>query len=222
MADWNELFLDKKNINSVPQQEVYKFIQKLEGIFTERPLSIWDFCCGAGRHTVFIAKMGHRAYGSDISENGIRHTRKWLDNEGLKAELGISDMTEFPWDVLKFHGAICWDALHHNKIANILKAVNVIYDSLVVGGMFMLSLLSTKGGAYGKGEEIEKNTFIRDDSEEAGVPHHYFDEEEIRHLFRKWKIIYLVEQVSNYVEIEPNYHETNPFPYTKWGVIVKK
>lgn len=222
MANWNELFLNKKYINTIPQQEVYKFIKKLEGIFTERPLLIWDLCCGAGRHTVLISKMGHNVYGSDISENGINHTRKWLNSEGLKAELEVSDMTVFPWDGLKFHGVICWDALHHNTIANIKKTVDIIYDNMRDRGMFMVTLLSTKGGAYGKGIEIEENTFVRDDGEEAGVPHHYFDETEIRLLFKEWKIVYLVEQISNYIEIEPNYYETNPFPYTKWGVIVKK
>lgn len=222
MADWNELFLNNKYINVLPQQEIYKFIKKLEVMFAERPLLIWDLCCGAGRHTVLISKMGHSVYGSDISENGINHSRKWLESENLEAELAISDMTVFPWSNLKFHGTICWDALHHNTIANIKKSVDIVYDSMREGGMFMLSLLSTKSGAYGKGVEIEKNTFIREGWEESGVPHHYFDVVEIRDLFRKWKIVCLVEQICEYVEVEPNYHETNPFPYTKWGVIVKK
>lgn len=222
MADWNELFLDNKNINIIPQQEVYKFIKKIEGIFTERPLLIWDLCCGAGRHTILVSKMGHSIYGSDVSVNGINHTRKWLRSENLKAELAVSDMTVFPWNNLKFHGVICWDALHHNNIANIKKAVDIIYDNMIDGGMFMLTLLSTKGGAYGKGVKIEKNTFVRDDGEEAGVPHHYFDEAEIRDLFRRWKIVYLIEQISDYIEVEPNYYETNPFSYTKWEIIVEK
>jgi SAM-dependent methyltransferase len=222
MADWNDLFLNNKYINIIPQQEVYKFIKKIEGIFTERPLLIWDLCCGAGRHTILISKMGHSVYGSDISENGIYHTRKWLEKEGLKAELAISDMTVSPWTNLKFHGIICWDALHYNNISNIKKTVDIIYDNTAEGGMFLVSLLSTKGGAYGKGVEIEKDTFVRTDGEEAGVPHHYFDETGIRDLFRRWKIVYLVEQISEYIEIEPNYYETNPFQYTKWGVLVEK
>lgn len=37
MADWNELFLNNKNINLIPQLEVYKFIKKIEGIFAVRP-----------------------------------------------------------------------------------------------------------------------------------------------------------------------------------------
>jgi hypothetical protein len=54
VATWNELFLDEKFIATLPQLEVYKFVKALEGIFPDGPLSICDFCCGAGRHTVLI------------------------------------------------------------------------------------------------------------------------------------------------------------------------
>lgn len=82
--------MDGKFIPALPQPEMYKFIKVLEGIFPDGPLSIWDFCCGAGRHTVLISQMGHNAYGSDISENGINHTEKWLESNGLKATLKAS------------------------------------------------------------------------------------------------------------------------------------
>lgn len=222
MATWNELFLDEKHIAALPQPEVYKFIKKLEGSFKENTLSIWDLCCGAGRHTVLISKMGHKVFGSDIAENGINYARKWLTSNGLEAELKISDMTELPWKNKKFHGVICWDALHHNNTENIKKAVQNVYENLIDDGMFMVSLLSTKSGSYNKGKKIECNTFVNEDGVEAGVLHHYFDENEIKDLFKDWKILCLVEQVNSYIATEPLYFETNPFPYTKWGVIVQK
>jgi 2-polyprenyl-3-methyl-5-hydroxy-6-metoxy-1,4-benzoquinol methylase len=222
MATWNELFLNENFIVTLPQPEVHKFVRKLEGIFIDRPLSLWDFCCGAGRHAVLMAQMGHKVYGSDVAENGINHAQKWLKNNDLKAELKVSDMTNCPFNNIKFHGVVSWDALHHNIIENIRKAVSIIYDNLIDGGLFMTTLLSTKCGAYGEGNEIERNTFVRENWSEAGVPHHYFDEQEIRELFKQWKIVILVEQVYTYIETEPNYHETNPFPYTKWNIIVQK
>ncbi|WP_425447366.1 class I SAM-dependent methyltransferase [Dethiothermospora halolimnae] len=222
MATWNELFLDEKFIAALPQPEVYKFIKVLEGVFTESPLSIWDFCCGAGRHTVLISQMGHNAYGSDISPNGIVHTDKWLKSNGVNGTLKVADMTDNLFVAMNFHGAISWDALHHNTIDNINKAVENVYQSLCEGGMFMASLLSTTAGRPDlRGEEIEKNTFVREDGPEAGVPHHYFDEQGIRDLFKKWKIVSLTEIVVTYVETDLDF-SVNPFPYTKWNVIVKK
>ena len=96
MATWNELFMDEKFIAALPQPEVYKFVKVLEGIFTDRPLSIWDFCCGAGRHTVLISQMGHNAYGSDISENGIKHTLrgKKILNDATMEDARMIGLTE--------------------------------------------------------------------------------------------------------------------------------
>lgn len=222
MATWNELFLNDKFIAALPQPEVYKFIKVIEGIFTDRPLDIWDLCCGAGRHTVLISQMGHNAYGSDVSENGINHTQKWLENNDLIATLKVADMTENPFEGMKFHGAISWDALHHNTISNINKAVDNVCENLCDGGMFMVSLLNTKAGRPDhRGKEIEKNTFVRGDGPEAGVPHHYFDEQGLRDLFKKWKIVSLVDIDVTYREENIDYL-TNPFPYTKWNIIVQK
>lgn len=222
MATWNELFLNEKFIAALPQPEVYKFIKVLEESFPDRPLTIWDFCCGAGRHTVLISQMGHNAYGSDISENGINYTDKWLESNGLMATLKVADMTYNPFTGTNFHGAISWDALHHNTISNIKKAVDIVYENLCDGGMFMVSLLSTKAGrADLRGKEIEKNTFVREDGPEEGVPHHYFDEQEIRYLFSKWKIVSLVHVDVNYAE-QIMHQSINPFPYTKWNIIVQK
>jgi cyclopropane fatty-acyl-phospholipid synthase-like methyltransferase len=222
MATWNELFLNEKFIAALPQPEVYKFVKVLESIFADRPLSIWDFCCGAGRHTILMSQMGHNVYGSDISENGINHTQKWLESSGLNAILKAADMTENLYKGMNFHGAVSWDALHHNTIDNISKAVESVYESLCEGGMFMVSLLNTKSGrADLRGKEIEKNTFVREDGPEAGVPHHYFDEQGIRELFKKWKIISLVDINITYID-ENIHYLSNPFPYTKWNVIVQK
>ena len=169
-----------------------------------------------------LSKMRHQVYGSDAAINGIRITQKLLDDNCLMAELRVSDMTKFPFENVKFHGVISWDALHHNTNANISNSVRLVYDNLLKDGMFMLTLLSTKGGAYGQGNEIEKNTFVNDSGFEAGVPHHYFDENEVRALFKAWKIVILAEQVYTYVETEPDFYITNPFPYTKWNIIVQK
>lgn len=222
MATWNELFLHEKFIEYLPQLEVYKFIKKLEGIFPDRPLFLWDLCCGGGRHTVLMSHMHHVTFGSDAAETGINHTQKRLDDNGLMANLKISDMTVFPFDGVFFHGVICWDALHHNTRENITKTIAHIYDNLVNGGMFMATLISTKAGGYGRGDEIEKNTFIQNDGFEAGVPHHYFDEKDLRDLFKAWKFVILAEQVNTYLETEPDFYVTNPFSYTKWNIIVQK
>jgi len=136
MATWNELFLEEKNIAVLPQPEIYKFAKKVEGIFPGESLRFWDVCCGAGRHVLLLVSLGYEVYGSDISENGIAITRKKLTENHLEAQLKVADLTQNPFGEMKFHGIFSWDALHHNTIDNIKKAVGIIHDRLEKTGSF--------------------------------------------------------------------------------------
>ncbi|HNY12383.1 MAG TPA: class I SAM-dependent methyltransferase [Candidatus Wallbacteria bacterium] len=222
MPTWNELFLNEQFIEVIPQPAVFHFIKDLQAAFPGRRLKIWDQCCGAGRHSILAAKMGCDVYASDVSENGIAHLKKMLGAENLTANLEISDMTMDPWKDERFHGVICWDAIHHNTLKNVEKAIEIIYDRLVEGGMFIASIISAGEGALKKGREIEKNTFVRDEGDESGVPHHFFDEAEIKRVFKKWKKVALLENVVRHVEVDNDFYRTNPFFCTKWYALVKK
>lgn len=222
MTSWNELFLDEKNRAKAPQTEVYDFVESLENLFPDRPLRLWDLCCGAGRHTILMAQLGHQVYASDIAPNAIEFTRKWLAEKKLKATLAVEDMTVCPWPDAKFHGILCWGSLPHNTLANIRKTIVMIHRQLVPGGLFLGTLRSTKSDSYGSGKQVEPNTFIPIEGKEKGIIHHFCDEAEMRDLFGDWKIISLAEQVINYVERGENFLEYNPFPFTNWGILVQK
>jgi 2-polyprenyl-3-methyl-5-hydroxy-6-metoxy-1,4-benzoquinol methylase len=222
MPSWDEIFKEKTFFPTYPQTEVFKFVERLESTFQTKPLNIWDHCCGTGRNSIAIADMGHRIYSSDISPNGINNLEALKGKNEYWCHTALCDMTVNPWQNTEFHGVICWDAIHHNTLTNIQTAVNTIYDSLMDGGLFMASLLSTKSGHHKKGKQIEPNTFVNNEGLESGIPHHYFDEAEIRSLFRQWKFCILSEVVVNYIETEFEFYKNNPFPYTKWNILVMK
>jgi cyclopropane fatty-acyl-phospholipid synthase-like methyltransferase len=222
MTTWNELFLDEKNRSKAPESEIYKFVAVLEKLFSERPLRLWDLCCGAGRHTVLMAQLGHQVYASDNAPSAVDLTQIWLAEMNLKAKLALADMTVCPWPEIKFHGIISWGSLPHNTLSNIRKTIDMIHQQLVPGGLFMGTLKSTKADSYGSGQEIEPNTFIPDEGKEKGIIHHFTDEAEIRELFKKWEVISLAEQVVTYVGRGENFLEYNPFPYTNWEVLARK
>jgi ubiquinone/menaquinone biosynthesis C-methylase UbiE len=224
MPTWNELFTNELYVNRIPESEVNHFVDVLETLFSERPLRLWDVCCGGGRHTVAMAQRGHEVYASDNAPNALRLTQEWISSLNLEVHLELADMTVCPWPETDFHGAISWDSLYHNTLDNINKTVSEIHRHLLPGGFFMCTLMSTKSDSFvwGCGQKIEPGTFIRDDSCDAGVPHHFFDENEVRELFRDWEYLSLAEQVINYLERGKNFLDYNPFPFTKWGVLVRK
>ncbi len=177
MANWNDLFYDEKNREMVPEAELFRFITLLEKKFPHENLNLWDLGCGAGRHTVAMAKSGHCVYASDNAQKSIELTTEWLTKSNMSANVKQSEMINFPWgdEVIKFHGIFSWDVLQHNTLGNIIKTVNLIHEKLFSGGLLIATIKSDKADLYGKGRELEHKTFVLDTGKEAGVPHHYFD-----------------------------------------------
>ncbi|MBU8933275.1 MAG: class I SAM-dependent methyltransferase [candidate division Zixibacteria bacterium] len=222
MAQWDNYFADEDDISRIPQVEVCEFAADLEKCIDTRPLRIWDLCCGAGRHTIALARIGHEVYASDGSVKGIDLTRLWLQKAGHSAETAVAEMTVCPWKEISFHGVICWDSLHHNTIDNIRKTVEEIRLHTVPNGMFMANVISVRSmGHHDTGREIEPHTFVNDDGHEAGIPHHFFDENRLRNLLEKWEILVLAEQVVSYKERSQNTPRVNPFSYSFWGFVVR-
>ena len=202
---------------------MYEFVADLEKCISERPLRIWDLCCGAGRHTVALARLGHQVYASDGSTKAIELTREWLDQAGVSAATAVAEMTACPWKKVSFHGVICSDSLHHNTIDNIRKTVADVRRQMMPKGMFMANVMSVKSmGHHGAGREIEPHTFVNDDGHEAGIPHHFFDEDRLRSLLSAWEILVLAEQVVSYKERSQDTPRINPFSYSFWGFVVRK
>ncbi len=222
MATWNELFERGESIARFPEREVQEFVSLLERRFTERPLRIWDLCCGAGRHTVAMAARGHEIFASDVAAHGVVLTEKRLSKLGLSARTAVADMTECPWPGATFHGVVSWDSLHHNTLESILTALHGAHERLEVGGLLMVTLKSTLADSFGMGTEIEPGTFVQDSGREAGVPHHCFDESGIRAALDQWTLLSLVELRCDYVERCPAFLDVNPFRYTAWGVLAEK
>ena len=147
--------------------------------------------------------------------------KEWMEKENLTLEIKQSDMSINPWKEHFFHGVISWDAIHHNRIANIETAIEAIRKSLITGGMFIATLMSTKSLTNDNGKEVEKKTFLNEKGEDSGVLHHYFDRDESEKVFSNYTPLVLAEQVIEYMNVENEFWKTNPFPYTKWLVLMK-
>lgn len=222
MASWNELFADEKYRELIPETAVYRFCSIVEGAFDERPLKLWDLGCGAGRHTVALSRLGHDVYATDDAPRAIDLTKQRLADFDLSADVRTADVSDCPWQPSYFHGVVSWNVLHHNRLAAIREAVSHVYHSLIPGGILMVTLKSDKADFAGQGVEIEPGTFIHDIGDDCGVPHHYFNEAEIRELFAGWEFMVLAEQVIAHLERPDRFWEYTPFPFTNWGIVARK
>jgi len=72
--------------------------------------AILDVGCGEGRNAIFLAGLGHRAEGFDLSEAGIAKAQAIAQAQGLDIRFWAQDLTAFEfaqdYDVILSHGVL--------------------------------------------------------------------------------------------------------------------
>jgi SAM-dependent methyltransferase len=210
MPDWDELFRQEGFRFEEPHESVVSFASELKRLGARRVL---DLGFGAGRHVVYLAQQGFEVYGTDISARGMEHTRAWLEQEGLQAELTLSDMTVIPYPDTYFHGIISTYVIHHNTLANIQRCVAEMHRVLAPGGQAMVIVQCKRGHRYGRGQPLEPDTFVPDTGADAGIPHHFFDVQGLRELFRDFRVTHLTLY---------EYLQEMPYLHSHWVVTLER
>lgn len=203
MPTWDELFKREEFCLREPYHGVVRFAQLLK---EKGARLVLDLGCGAGRHLVYLAKEGFEVHGADISETGLEYARHWLSEEGLAAELVRADMTQISYPDGFFDAAISTFVIYHGSLEDMHRTLGEIHRVLRPGGLAFITFKSKHSFRYGKGREIEPNTFIPDTGEDAGVPHHYSDREELEELLQNFTI-----REINHMEriFEGGYHSSH-------------
>ena len=217
MPNWNELFKSEVNRHGGIEPHVHDMARLMKMRFKEENLRVWDVGCGAGRHTVFFARYGFDTHATDISENGINLTKKWLAKENVTAKFKLANLHKDIWKDVKFHGIVAWNVLQHSTISEFSKNLEILKNALLPGGFILLSLLTTTSQDCGMGKKIEKNTFEHTEGLEIGVVHNYFDKQEMLDFFKGWEFKIFIERVDN---IDIAVFKRLPFPHRNAHFIV--
>jgi SAM-dependent methyltransferase len=182
---WDKVFKEHGAFFAEPHVDMAHIVQLLAG---KRARRVLDLGCGSGRHVVCLARNRFSVYGLDSSPEGIKMTRAWMRNEGLKAGLRLQSMTKpLPFKDSFFDAVISVQVIHHATLAEIRKVVKEIARVLKRDGVVYVTVpkLSNQAEAF---QEIEPGTFIPLDGLEKGLPHHFFTPEELRELFKDFEI----------------------------------
>lgn len=97
---WWEIYFDEMYLKLYPsdpersQQQVEGVVKMLE---LEPPARILDLCCGFGRHTVPLARMGYCVTGLDLSPVLLAEARSAAQEAGVDVAFHQGDMREIPW-----------------------------------------------------------------------------------------------------------------------------
>jgi len=161
-------------------------VSKIPKFKKEGVQKVLDLGSGVGRHTILFAKEGFDVYGMDPSPTGFKYTLNWFEREKIPPKLILGEMTQLPFDNDSFDLIVAWNVIYHGTSEIIHITINEIIRCLRNNGYFLYTLISTKHNKFGKGREIEKNTFIIEKEMEKSHPHHYFNKKEITKFFNRF------------------------------------
>lgn len=173
---WDIIFRERKEIKE-PENLVIDFYKKYK---TELKNSeILDLGCGTGRHTIFFADKGFKAYALDKSKLALYILEEKIKKR-YRIKLVNAELEEIPFPNQFFNVVISIWVLHHGEVKQIKNYLKEIRRVLKQNGFLVLSVLSKNDWRYKTGKEIEPNTRINIlDTFDPEIPHHFFSKEEI-------------------------------------------
>lgn len=190
-------------------EEAEVFIKKLAD-FLQLPngSKVIDLCCGKGRHSVFLNKLGYRVLGLDLSDESIANNEKY---ENHTLNFAVHDMREeiFP-DILPEKVDAVFNLFtsfgYFDDENDDRKVFNSVKNALRKNGYFVLDFLNEKwvkntlvseyvnrkeGINFHIKKKIEDGFIIKDiDFEDNGKKFHYFEKVKLHTL----------EDIENYAK----------------------
>jgi len=185
LPGWDELLKREEYQWKEPHPSVVSLAQELRDRGLTRVL---DLGCGAGRHTAYLSGLGLSVWGMDPAVSGLARAADWLRSEGLRRLLVRSDMRAVPFRAGSFDCVISIYVLHHGTKAMIARALSEIRRVLVPGGVLLAVVQSKEDWKYGTGRPVERDTWIPQTGDEAGLLHHFFDSRSLRDLLHGFSI----------------------------------
>lgn len=129
--------------------------------------------CGNGKT---LSAFSCRAVGVDISSEAVRLA-------GAKNAVA-GDIRVLPFSDSVFDCVFCWHVLGHLKETDRRNAVSELFRVLKPSGSVFFKAFSVGDFRFGKGCEVEPNTFLRGD----GMMTHYFSVDEVLSLFGEGEV----------------------------------
>jgi SAM-dependent methyltransferase len=194
---WNwEIVKDDKNcIWKNPSVESYYLLNRWKG---QNKKTFLDLGCGLGRHSILFGKNDFDVYCFDISENAIKRTKEWAEEEKLNLHYKIGDMLNLPYANGSMDCILCRHVISHSDTEGVKKTISELKRVLKDNGECYLTLASkdTYGFKQKDWPLVDENTRLRmEEGPEYKVPHFYADYNLIKKIFSEFEIIDINQNV---------------------------
>lgn len=176
---WTNRFRNENKIwGDIPSNTAYRAIELFQ---TFKINKILVPGAGYGRHTKLFSSSGYDVTGIEISMEACSIAKK--NDPATKIFNG--SVLDIVFENEMFDAIYCFNVLHLFREKEREKFTNKCCQELKINGICFFVVFSDEDESYGKGEEIEKNTF----ESKPGRPVHYFSEHDLQHYFQKLEVI---------------------------------
>lgn len=169
-----------------PDGDVMVFASRLH---KEAARRVYDLGCGLGRHTVYLAQQGFDVCASDISPESLAQTARWLQSEGLRAEVVSSDITRIPYPDACFDAVLAFNVVYHATSEGVAQCLQEVHRVLRSGGLCFVTFNSTLSDDWGKGRKLDDYTYVKVGGIEDGIPHHFIDRPQMERLMTGFDLL---------------------------------
>lgn len=183
---WNKLHASPRFRPAYPSEHVVRFLLATHAALgPDSPRHFLDIGTGAGRHITLAAEIGFSPIGMDLSWTGLRHARERLATKGLPHALVSAGMAQLPFADQSFSAVLSYGVFCYGTAEGMKRAINEAWRVMYPGGRLLAVLRSTRDYRYGRGRQVEPNTFRLDiaDTNELGTIQHFLDEAAIPEYF---------------------------------------
>ena len=190
---WESNFKEKKAMWGYEPTDVAKSTAEF---FKEKGLQeILIPGIGYGRNAKPFIKNNQNVTGIELSKTAIEIANNHF-NDVVKIYHG--SVAELPFNSKKYDGIFCYALLHLLDEKERLQCIKNCYNQLQPGGYMVFVSLSINDMRYGKGIEIEKNTY----KTVHGVNLFFYDKFKIKQEFKDYSLLEAVEVTEPIKAIE--------------------
>lgn len=146
--------------------------------------NVLDLGCGEGKNSFFLAKKDFAVTAVDISKKGITKLKEFSKKEKLKINTYISDVKSYLEDCEEFNAIFAMNILLFIDQKNIFNTIKQIQSKTKPNGLNIIASFIAKTSKQ-KEMVLSKGMY-------------FFDEGELRELYKDWKIIFYEEKLGNW------------------------
>ena len=163
---------------------------------------------GYGRNTKVLSESGFDVTGIEVSEVAGEMAREY-DPQTRTYNGSVLDMS---FDDRQYDAVYCYNVLHLFREKEREQCLQACAYKVKDNGLLFFTVFSDREPSFGKGQEVEKNTF----ESRPGRPVHYFTEAELRDYFEHFEII------ESGVTEDPENHGEGPHTHVLLYILARK